>query len=176
MRIIVILLLAVAISDIGNYQNHVGKTLPNGETWKEYSFPDDRFVITLPEAPVPHPDTQVENTMVYSAGGVTLRVTRALGGCDDAITGMVQTMHDKATKKSKPDQGYEPDAATIKQGRLDGNQFLEYEQTVRSSMRGYERWYCSDKKLYVFAARWPIGSPRPKSVDRIVKSFRLLRQ
>ena len=150
-----------------------------GQVWREYVYPTDRFTITLPEAPNPHDDSQFPNTTTYSAAGVTLRVTNALAGCDFAISDQVKAIEEIKSGKRKlspSESQFQLNVASVKKGTLEGYPYLEFEQTVRSNIMSYERWYCGGKKLYVFSAIWQTGQSKPANVERIVQSFRLIKQ
>jgi len=145
--------------------------------WKEYAYPNDGFAITLPSAPTPHKDAQFPDLQVnvYTSGGVTLRVEEAPNGCDSAITTIAKSAEELRTGQKKPDPAFRLDLASVKQGRLDGYPFIEYQQTVvRDGVNSYERWYCADKRLYVFSSVWATGLTKPDDVNRIGRSFRLL--
>ena len=144
--------------------------------WKEYTYPNDGFAITLPSEPKPHKDAQLPDLPinVYTSGGVTLRVEVAPNGCDSAITTQTEMIEDFRTGRRKPNPGFRLDAASVRQGSLGGHLFLEFEQTVPNGMNDFERWHCVEKKLYAFSSVWPVGQAKPANVERIVRSFRLL--
>jgi hypothetical protein len=152
-------------------------TAQNG--WKEYPYPNDGFAITLPSAPRPHKDAQFPNLQVnvYTSGGITLRVEDAPNGCGSAITTIAKTANELRTGQKKPDPAFRLDLASVRQGSREGYPFIEYQQTiVRDGVNSYERWYCVDKRLYAFSSVWAIGLTKPDDVNRIVRSFRLLKK
>lgn len=146
--------------------------------WKEYVYSRDGFAITLPSEPSPHKDAQFPHLHinVYSSGGVTLRVSYARNGCESQITTQTEMIEDYASGRKEPDPVFRVDAASIKKGNLEGHPFLEYEQEIQKSLNDYERWYCVEKTLYIFSSDWHVGPARPANVDRIVRSFRLLKK
>ena len=146
--------------------------------WKEYTYPNDGFAITLPSEPTPHKDAQFRHLYinVYSSGGVTLRVSYAPNGCESQITTQTAMIEDYASERKEPDPVFSIDAASIRKGNFEGHPFLEFEWEVKNSLNDYERWYCVDKRLYIFSAVWHVGAEKPTNVDRIVRSFRLLRK
>jgi len=146
--------------------------------WKEYTYPNDGFAITLPSEPNPHKDAQLPDLQinVYTSGGVTLRVEVAPNGCDSAITTQADMIEEFRTGRKKSDPGFRLDAASVKHGNLEGHSFLEFEQAVPNKMNDFERWYCVEKKLYVFSSVWPIGQTKPANIERIVRTFRLLKK
>jgi hypothetical protein len=147
--------------------------------WKEYAYPNDGFAITLPSAPTPHkdprfPDLQVN---VYTSGGVTLRAEFAPNGCDSAINTISKTAEELRAGQRKADPAFRLDLTSVEQGSLEGYPFIEYQQSViRDGVNSYERWYCVDKRLYAFSSVWAIGLTKPDDVNRIVRSFRLLKK
>src|ERR1051326_1237532 len=60
--------------------------------WKEYSFPDDGFAISLPDAPRKHPDESIPDATAYSVNinadyAVTVRAKKdPRGECRAALT------------------------------------------------------------------------------------------
>ena len=144
--------------------------------WKEYIYPNDSFAITLPSDPTPHKDPQFPHLYinVYSSGGVTLRVSYYPSGCESEITTHTEMIEDYASGRKEPDPVFRIDAASIRKGNFEGHPFLEYEQEIQKSLSNYQRWYCVEKKLYIFLSDWHVGPPKPANVDRIVRSFRLL--
>jgi hypothetical protein len=65
----------------------------------------------------------------------------------------------------------------VKEINVAGHLVVEHEQDVRDgdkAFRNYERWSCVDKTLYVLAAVWPTGRPKPVALGRIVNSFRFI--
>jgi hypothetical protein len=147
--------------------------------WKEYVYPNDAFAITLPSAPRPHKDTRFPDLQVnvYTSGGVTLRVEDTPNGCDSAITTIAKSAEELKIGQKKPDPAFRLDLASVKQGSLDGYPFIEYQQTVvRDGVNSYERRYCVEKRLYAFSSVWATGLTRPDDVNRIIRSFRLLKK
>lgn len=146
--------------------------------WKEYVYPGDNFAITLPSEPTPHKDAQFPDVQmnVYTSGGVTLRAEYAPRGCESAITSQAKMIEEFKAGTKKPDSNFRPNLSSVQQDTLEGYPFLEFEQTVSSSTNDYERWYCVEKKLYVFSAIWPVGQEKPARVNRIVRSFRLIQK
>ena len=148
-------------------------------SWKEYTYPADNFAVSLPAAPNPHKDAQFPdvNMTVYTSGGVTLRAEDAPHGCDSAISDQLKMLEEFKSGRSRPSVAqpqFQLNLSSVRQGSVEGRPFLEFEQTVQASTNDYERWYCVGRKLYVFSAAWPVGQARPESLERIVRSFRLL--
>src|SRR3954453_22901192 len=96
----------------------------NKPIWKEYSFPEDGFAISLPDAPRKHPDKNMPDATTYSVNinpdyAFTLRVIRDPRECS-AILG--QLRDSVLTRKDQ-----ETDPASLKDLDLDGHPGLEYE-------------------------------------------------
>jgi len=189
LRTAIVFVVALLAAVIGSAQNKLTKPgATDGQVWKEYVYPTDGFAITLPEAPNPHDDAQFPNTTTYTFDEVMLRVTDkrgllyenavALGGCDFAFpegTFEVETIEGRR-KLTPSESQFEPSYSSVRKGTLKGYPYLESERTVRSTLVSYERWYCTDKKLYVFSAVWQSAQTKPAKIERIVCSFRLIKQ
>lgn len=73
-------------------------------SWKEYTYANDGFAITLPSEPTPHKDAQLPDLQinVYTSGGVTLRVEVASNGCDSAISTQAEMIEEFRTGRRNP--------------------------------------------------------------------------
>lgn len=171
--VLVTLLLAASVSAQTDKST---SDAPQG--WKEYVYRSDGFAITLPEAPKPHPDTSYPSATAYTAGGMTLRVIERPNACESVISDQVKGLEEVRSGKRKlgpSESRFKVDMSTVKHGNFEGYPFLEFEQVVPSGFQEYERWYCAGKRLYIFAAQWQSGQLKPAKVDKIVRSFQLLK-
>jgi hypothetical protein len=156
------------------------------EKWKEYTFPDDSFAITLPERVDPHEDSTlspatfkaftVSTTYIYTvplASGLvlSLHVVTFPGGCSDFISQLQAAMADPAKMGIHVDPS-ESDKVT----EMGGYPAVEGERDTEPKFRSYDRFQCVDKKLYVFSTRWPRGSKMPPEISRAIDSFRILKK
>jgi hypothetical protein len=140
-------------------------------TWKEYSFPDDGFAITLPEAPRKHPDRNIPETNAYSVNinpdyAFTLRVKRDPRECSAVLAQLRESV---VTRKAQ-----ETDPASLKDVMLDGHPGLEYEWRVSDERLGRIRYYCSEGRVYMLAVNREKGQPLLPEALRIMSSFKLL--
>jgi len=138
--------------------------------WKEYVFADDRFAITLPDTPKPHADATLPEFTVYSvslAGNAMLSLRVSHQDRDCAAT-LAQLKDGALNGKS----GINP--SSVKNPSIDGNQGLEYENTVSRDGGSSDRFYCVNGRFYAFSIRWLGTQVPPASVDRVLSSFRLL--
>jgi hypothetical protein len=158
-----ILCVLFCVMNVGQSQN---------SPWKEYSFPNDGFAITLPSPPNVHPDSQAPDITVYTVLlpkgiGVSLRVTHqdrdCLAAFEDIKTGTWQSAHnvDSATFQSVSVNNY-PSVA------------FQYKPGAKTTLS--DNYYCVNRRWYTISAAWPNSHSRPEDVNRIIKSFHLLNQ
>jgi hypothetical protein len=156
------------------------------EKWKEYTFPDDGFAITLPERVDPHEDSTlspatfkaftVSTTYIYTvrlASGLVLglHVVTFPGGCSDFLNKLQAAMADPGKMGIHVDPS-ESDKVT----EVGGYPAVEGERDTEPKFRSYDRFQCVDKKLYVFSTSWPRGSKMPPEIRRAIDSFRILKK
>jgi hypothetical protein len=143
---------------------------PHMDSWKEYTFADDGFAITVPESPNPHPDATLPDMTVYTVSvqpgtRLSLRVSHQKRDCASTLA----QLRDGALKGKS---GIDP--SSVKDVRVDGHLGVEYQYKDDSGLFSAERFYCVNGMFYMFSARWPSSQPQPAAVERIVSSFRLL--
>ncbi|MCU1309872.1 MAG: hypothetical protein JWO20_997 [Candidatus Angelobacter sp.] len=143
----------------------------NHTSWKEYSFPEDGFAISLPDAPRKHPDKNTPDATAYSVNinpdyAFTLRVKRDPRECS-AVLG--QLRGGVLTRKAQ-----ETDPASLKDVALDGHPGLEYEWKVSDEKVGRLRYYCGEGRVYILAVNREKNQPLLPEATRIMNSFRLM--
>jgi TonB family protein len=140
--------------------------------WKEYAYPETSFAITLPEEPHPHGSSQMPNAIVYS---VTLpdgaRFSLHTEEANDRCVDTVRDQLDNA-KNTAESRGFT--VLSFREVEGSGYAGVEFIQKVPTGKIDYERWICGAKRLYVLASFWDPGESRPKELQRIVDSFRLI--
>lgn len=159
------------------------------QSWSEFVSEKDGFAMMLPEAPSPHKDTQLADGTAYTVhlrGNVTLTLHVGIfpEGCGDVFNKHLAAVKEdipqaKQSKPTKTDQFRRLDISSVREFKAAGYPAVEYEQEVTDSqgkVRFYQRLECVDKRLYIFGAAWPAGSPKSADVTRAVDSFRLVRQ
>jgi hypothetical protein len=135
--------------------------------WKEYTYPADGFALTVPTAPeflnsVSNPDTTAYIVQLEADTRVVLRV-ETTNGCNAAIALMKERFsNDTAIVQS-----------SLKDRPIDGHPGVEYKRKP-NAQGSFERWYCVDKRLFVFSVTWPGSQAFPVAATRILGSFRLL--
>ena len=149
----------VLVSALAHAQRRIPPT-----KWKEYSFPADRFAITFPYEPTPHPDRVNVGVTVYTIrltaeAAISIRVVRSKDECDARL------------RKAVGD--FQPEANPIKAISVAGHKAFEYEHRTGDSVT-FGRCWCGDERVFVATARWPATEPRPEAVPRILNSFRLI--
>ena len=148
----------------------------NKQQWKEYTFEDDGFMVSLPAPVTPHKDVKDPKFNVYSVSLGTnsllnLRASSQLTDCDVFISQLRHKLQD-----IKPPEKYAPLPGSFKQISIGGSPALQYEYNVNDAQTGFERYYCADQKLYIFSVVYPAKQPRPSDSDRILDSFELIRE
>jgi hypothetical protein len=134
--------------------------------WKEYAYPADGFALTAPSSPksldsvVPHATAYI--VQLQADTRVVLR-TQTTNGCSAAIP----LLKEKISK--------DPDLApsSLKDISIDGHPGMEF-QRKPDRQGSFERWYCVDKRLFIFSVTWPGSQAFPVTATRILDSFRLL--
>lgn len=139
-------------------------------SWKEYTFADDGFAVTLPEAPSTDSRSSLPEMAVYTVSllpdsKLRLQVSHRNRDCDATLA---QLRKGAIQGKSGADR------ASLKEVSIDGHPGVEYQYKNGISRAFSDRLYCVNGKFYWFSSYWPDTQPRPAGVDRIVKSFRLL--
>ena len=147
----------------------------NKQQWKEYTFDDDGFVISLPAPVTPHKDAKDPEFNVYSVSFGTnsllnLRASSQPTDCDVFISQLRQRLQD-----TKPTDKYAPLSGSFKQIVIEGRPALQYEYSFSDTQTRLERYYCAYQKLYIFSVVYPVNQPRPSDSDRILNSFELIR-
>jgi hypothetical protein len=179
LRNTIVLLTALFVAMACSSQTDKPKTdAASGQAWKEYVYRSDGFAITVPEAPNRHPDANYPDTTAYTAAGTTLRVMQMPKGCDFVISEQVRKLEElkNGTRKLNPSESqFKLNLSSVKHGTVEGFPFLEFEQVVPSGSQSYEHWSCAHKRLYIFAAHWQPAQTKPAYIDKIVRSFRLLK-
>lgn len=148
----------------------------NKQQWKEYTFEDDGFMVSLPAPATPQKDSKDPKFNVYSVPLSTnsllnLRASNQFIDCDVFISQLRHRLQD-----IKPPEKYAPLPGSFKQIVLGGSPALQYEYNFSDTQTGFERYYCTDQKLYIFSVVYPANQPRPSDSDRILNSFELIRE
>jgi hypothetical protein len=160
------------------------------QQWREYSYPNDGFAIRLPERVDPHEDGSL-STATFKAFTVTtpyaytfhvaensfltLHVITFPSGCAEFFS-QYQSLIRRGNTPDTAKMGIQPDPSMSKRElEAGGYPAVETEHSEAGpSSRYYDRMQCVDKKLYVFTARWPLGSQKPLEISRAIDSFRIL--
>ena len=143
--------------------------------WKQYTFTNDGFIVSLPSAVTPHKDSQDANFNVYPIplGSNSLLNLRASSQPTECAVLMRELGHKLQDSKS-PDYRV-PIPGSFKRISIGGSPALQYEYKFSNDQTGFERYYCTGQKLYIFSVLYPANQPRPSASDRILDSFRLIR-
>jgi hypothetical protein len=139
-------------------------------SWKEYTFADDEFAITLPDATNPHPDAALPEMTVYTVPvspdtKLSLRVSHQNRDCAATLS----QLRDGALKGKS---GIDP--SSIIDVSIGGYSGLEYQYKLGANFLASDRFYCGNGRFYTFSIAWPSNQSRPTAAMRIVNSFRLL--
>ena len=135
-------------------------------SWKEYTYPNDGFAITLPAQPDIHKDLS-KPTRIYTLHAtsdiiVKVSVAGAVEECPTTLASLkgqsVQLMGQSAVKEFS-ETGYPG---------------FEYESNGNQGDRIYGRLFCAGARLYSVESSWPVDDPKPAVVSRIIESFRIL--
>ena len=145
-------------------------TLRQNASWKEYTFADDGFAITLPDATNPHPDATLPETTVYTVpvspdAKLSLRVSHQDRDCAATLA----QLKDGALKGKA---GIDPSSLT--EVSIDGYPGIEYQYKLGPGFYSSDRFYCVNGRFYTFSLAWPLNQSRPTTAMRVVNSFRLL--
>lgn len=141
-----------------------------GLSWKEYVFGEDGFAITLPGDPGPHPDAALPEMTVYTVSVApgsrfSLRVSHQNRDCSATLA----QLRDGGLKGKA---GVDP--ASVKEVSFGGYPGVEYQYRIGSDRISSDRFYCVNGRFYAFSTSWPSAHSRPRALDRIVNSFRLV--
>lgn len=136
-------------------------TAQSKETWKEYSYPEDGFAITLPTPPNTHPDRNIPNATAYSVSltpdfAFTLRVVRESRDCS-LVLGKLRTAN-----------------PSVKDVTIDGHPGVEYESDVSTERVVRLRYYCLNGRTYILAVNRERNSLLLPAAAKIINSFRLV--
>jgi len=145
------------------------------QNWKRYTFAEDGFIISLPAPVKPHKDSQDPNFNIYSVPLETnsllnLRAASRFTDCDVAMRGLRQMLENSKVPDYRP-----PIAGSFKQFLIGGSRALQYEYQFSNNQKGFDRYYCTNQKLYIFSVVYPKDQARPASSDRVWESFQLIR-
>jgi hypothetical protein len=142
---------------------------PTPQQWKEYKFPADNFAIVASSSPRTYPDSNAEAVRIYHwdlGPGTVLNLRAGVRpGCRDTLKRIQDS-----NGKDRPKTFVQGSIKDVSQEGLPG---LEAE----SHYPGYwlaERIYCGKDKAYALSLTYPPNQSRPKIVDRMFNSFRLL--
>lgn len=153
------------------------QTNSQGEQWKDYSYPENEFTITLPSDPHPHASSQMPNGTAYtvslSTGGLSLHTMKAVENCEEGLKAQKQLYASRNAGSAKTASG---GFKAIYFRNITGVDYnaIEFLQQVPNGRMDYERWICGEHRLFVIVASWNSGQQQPRELERIVKSFRLL--
>jgi hypothetical protein len=142
---------------------------PSPQQWKEYTFPADNFGIVAPSSPRTYPDPKAEAVRIYhwdlDPGVVLTLRTGVRPGCRDTLKRIKDSK-----EKDRPKAFVPGSIKDVSQNELPG---LESESHYPSYWLA-ERVYCGKNKAYSLSLSYPVNQFRPKIVDRMFNSFRLL--
>lgn len=139
--------------------------------WKEYSYPNEGFAVSLPDTPRIHPDRTLANATAYSVSltpdfAFTIRAVRGRN-CVAAL----QQLKAKALNSSDV-----LSRETMKDVSLQGHQGIDYEETVSDERVGHWRYICGDAStVYMLGVDREKSQPLMPAAVKIIDSFRLLR-
>ncbi|HKD83168.1 MAG TPA: hypothetical protein VKB58_00375 [Terriglobales bacterium] len=138
---------------------------PSG-SWKEYTYPDDSFAITLPADPDIHKDLTKPTTIysLHATSDIIVKVSVA-SGVEECPTTLASL---KAQSLKLMGQ------SAVKDFSATGYPGFEYESNGNQGDRIYGRLVCAGARLYSVESSWPVDDPKPAVVSRIVDSFRIL--
>lgn len=141
-------------------------------TWKQYSFPEDGFAISLPDAPRKHPDRAIPDATAYSVNinpdyAFTVRAKKDPSG--ECRAALVQIREGVLSGRA---QGSDP--SSLKEVQLDGHAGIEFEWKVSEDKVVRERYYCGEGRMYVLAVNREINQPLLPEAVKILQSFTLL--
>ncbi|HTR37271.1 MAG TPA: hypothetical protein VMH80_15305 [Bryobacteraceae bacterium] len=165
---------------------------PQQRQWKEYSFPNDGFALTLPERIDAHEDKTL-STAMFTAFTVTARYVYTVhldqglvlalhvvtfpGGCADfmsQVQSLIRGSKDGTADTAKMGIHLDPsERDSVILGRYPA---VEGEREIETKTRSYGRTLCVGTKLFVFSTRWPSGSTKPAEISRVINSFRILKK
>ena len=139
-------------------------------SWKEYTFADDGFAITLPDATTPHPDATLPETTVYTVSvppdaKLSLRVSHQDRDCATTLA----QLKDGALKGKA---GIDP--SSLIEISINGYPGVEYQYKLGPGFYSSDRFYCVNGRFYMFSIAWPLNQSRPATAMRVLNSFRLL--
>jgi len=134
--------------------------------WKEYVYPSDGFAITSPSPPSiwKDPDHPITQYALHPTSDVVVNVSAA-GGVEDCpaqLASWKQGMQERWGSSS------------LKDIALAGHAGFECEHQGKQGDEIYGRFFCENGTLYTVGGSWPVDSPKPAVVTRIVESFRIL--
>jgi hypothetical protein len=141
--------------------------------WKEFSFPNAGFAITFPQAPKEERLKSVTAYSVYLRDDVFLHVYADNGAT--TCSGWEEWVQEGKYKAESPLMQPGKTISLSKTATIKGHIAIIGE-SMRDSIHAvdYSRRQCLNDRMYSFWARWPAGHPRPKDVNRILDSFRVL--
>ena len=139
----------------------------NGEaTWKQYSYPDDGFTISFPDAPRIHPDTVGDQTtgysvIVYPDHALTVLVKREVPNCKWLIEQLRESSR----------IGFGHFHGVIVKELAFG---VEYEFPAGASQVNHRRYFCGNGRMYALAVARERDEPLSPSAVKILDSFRIV--
>ena len=147
----------------------------NKQQWKQYTFSDDGFIVSLPAPVTPHKDSQDSHFNVYPIPLGTnslLNIRTPIQAIDCGV--LIPDLRFRLQDSKSPDYRA-PIPGSFKQLSIGGSPALQYEYKLSNDQTGFERYFCARQKLYIFSMVYPANQPRPSASDRILNSFRLIR-
>jgi hypothetical protein len=141
--------------------------------WKEFSYPGAGFAITFPQAPKEERLKNITAYSVYLRDDVFVHVYADNGAT--TCSGWEEWVREGKYKPESPLMQAGKTISSSKTATINGHIAIIGEST-RDSIHAvdYSRRQCLNDRVYSFWARWPAGHPRPKDVNRILNSFRVL--
>lgn len=170
-NILLLFLSSTALGQQNRHETATGSKIVSAKppsSWKQYSYPEAGFEITVPHPPRVSPDAQLPGATAYlllPPASMALHVKKG-HDCSEALTTYREIV--SSGRESQEIPGSFADIAE------QGHPGFDYERAVSSNNVAFERWFCANDRLYVFAIQEPASHSMPASAKRILNSFRLI--
>ncbi|HET8892047.1 MAG TPA: hypothetical protein VFQ41_24330 [Candidatus Angelobacter sp.] len=169
----VFLLVFVMVHAAVPQSNRRTRNYTKGYAWKEFTYPNAGFAITFPQAPKEERLKSVTAYSVYLRDDVFVHVYADNG--ETTCSGWEEWVKEGKFKPESSLMAGRTPISSSKTAMIKGHIAI-----VGESPRGaihavdYSRQQCLNNRVYSFWARWPADHPRPKDVNRILNSFRVI--
>ena len=150
--------------------------------WKEYSFSEYGFAISLPEAPKESGIKDGKQYRLYWNGSydaaesivLNLRTQHSRTDCAawlaDIRKRLSETPHAPFPLSDPPGGVHWADYEVT----IDGKPAIEGDAPRNALQAGYQRMQCLDDRVYNFEAGFPKRTTKPEIIDQILKTFHLI--